>query len=150
MPKITGIGPVRERGPTARELREFGLTAHGKETCPHCGSKNLVVEDGNTGCADCKRLPGARYGSCAHCLDLKEKKPKHFVSACCGSHRCSVCREAATHKLEETIFDDDPAQMRHPLTAYVCCEHFRMIVGMCEFPGQRDVSPPAGRGDASK
>jgi len=52
-----------------------------------------------------------------------------FVSASCKGELCSVCGKAATNKLEETIFWDDPNQMRHPLTAYVCREHFRMIVG---------------------
>lgn len=52
-----------------------------------------------------------------------------FVSACCEGEKCSVCGKDATHKLEETIFFDDPIQTRHPLTAYVCDEHFKMIVG---------------------
>jgi hypothetical protein len=52
-----------------------------------------------------------------------------FVSTCCKGEICSVCGKLATNKLEETIFDDDPNKMRHPLTAYVCREHFRMIVG---------------------
>jgi hypothetical protein len=52
-----------------------------------------------------------------------------FVSRCCKGEICSVCGKPATNKLEETIFYDDPNKMRHPLTAYVCREHFRMIVG---------------------
>ena len=52
-----------------------------------------------------------------------------FVSGCCKGEICSVCGNDATNKLEETIFHDDPNKMRHPLTAYVCREHFRMIVG---------------------
>jgi hypothetical protein len=52
-----------------------------------------------------------------------------FVSGCCKGEICSVCGKPATNKLEETIFYDDPNKMRHPLTAYVCREHFRMIVG---------------------
>ncbi len=52
-----------------------------------------------------------------------------FVSGCCEGEKCSVCGKPATNKLEETIFQDDPYPMRHPLTAYVCKEHFRMIVG---------------------
>ena len=52
-----------------------------------------------------------------------------FVSGCCEGEKCSVCGNPATNKLEETIFHDDPYPMRHPLTAYVCKEHFRMIVG---------------------
>ena len=52
-----------------------------------------------------------------------------FVSGCCKGEICSLCGKPATNKLEETIFHDDPNKMRHPLTAYVCREHFRMIVG---------------------
>jgi hypothetical protein len=52
-----------------------------------------------------------------------------FVSGSCNGEVCSVCGKPATNKLEETIFWDDPNKMRHPLTAYVCREHFRMIVG---------------------
>lgn len=53
-----------------------------------------------------------------------------FISSCCEGEKCRVCDKPATKKLEETIFHDDPNPMRHPLTAYVCEEHFTMIVGM--------------------
>jgi hypothetical protein len=71
-------------------------------------------------------------------LDLKTETPTDlnnvltdsgFVSGCCKGEICSVCGKDATNKLEEKIFHDDPNNMRHPLTAYVCREHFRMIVG---------------------
>lgn len=51
------------------------------------------------------------------------------VSGCCIGEKCSVCGRDATNKLAEVIFDDDPNPIRHELTAYVCKEHFRMIVG---------------------
>lgn len=51
-----------------------------------------------------------------------------FVSACCQGERCH-CGEPAEHKVEETIFHDDPIQSRHPLTAYICHKHFREIMG---------------------
>lgn len=51
-----------------------------------------------------------------------------FVSGCCEGERC-FCGEAAKHKVEETIFHDDPLPQRHPLTAYVCDKHFRLIMG---------------------
>ena len=58
-----------------------------------------------------------------------------FVSGCCKGEICSVCGKPATNRLEETIFYDDPnRKMRHPLTAYVCREHFRMIVGGLGYP----------------
>lgn len=53
----------------------------------------------------------------------------HFISSSCGGEICSVCDELATHKLGEEIFWDDPNPNRHNLTAYVCCEHFTMILG---------------------
>lgn len=52
-----------------------------------------------------------------------------YVSACCAGEVCSVCGKDATNKLAEVIFFDDPYPNRHELTAYVCKEHFRMIVG---------------------
>lgn len=69
-----------------------------------------------------------------------------FVSACCEGERCH-CGAPAEHKIEETVFDDDPtgwmfvgalrAMARHPLTAYICHTHFREIMGPAadwEFP----------------
>ena len=61
------------------------------------------------------------------------------VSACCKGERCH-CGAPAEHKVEETIFDDDPtgwmligvgtrAMSRHPLTSYICHAHFREIMG---------------------
>lgn len=52
-----------------------------------------------------------------------------FVSGTCKGEKCSVCGENATNKLGEEIPYDDPNPNRHNLTAYVCREHFRMIVG---------------------
>jgi len=52
----------------------------------------------------------------------------HAISAMCGGEKCA-CGEPATHKFSEEVFDDDPNPIRHPLTAYVCCDHFRLIVG---------------------
>lgn len=51
-----------------------------------------------------------------------------FVSACCSGERC-YCGDPAEHRVEETIFSDDPIQARHPLTAYICHKHFREIMG---------------------
>jgi len=50
------------------------------------------------------------------------------ASACCQGERCH-CGLAAWHKVEETVFFDDPLPNRHPLTAYLCHEHFREIMG---------------------
>jgi hypothetical protein len=47
---------------------------------------------------------------------------EHFVSASCVGEKCSMCHSPATHKVGEEIPHDDPNQMRHNYTAYVCCE----------------------------
>jgi len=52
-----------------------------------------------------------------------------FVSACCEGERCRICGSPAEHKVEETIFDDDPMPVRHPLTAYICHTHFVTLMG---------------------
>lgn len=51
-----------------------------------------------------------------------------FVSMCCEGERCH-CGEPAEHKVEETVFNDDPMPNRHPLTAYICHKHFAEIMG---------------------
>jgi hypothetical protein len=51
-----------------------------------------------------------------------------FISGCCEGERC-FCGAEATHKVEETIFYDDPFPNRHPFTAYICDEHFGQIMG---------------------
>jgi hypothetical protein len=54
-----------------------------------------------------------------------------FVSKYCGDQKCHVegCDDPARHKVEEVVFYDDPFQSRHPLTAYICSKHFRLIMG---------------------
>ena len=56
-------------------------------------------------------------------------KEDFFVSATCKGEICSVCGNPATNKLGEEIPFDEPNKNRHNLTAYVCREHFTMIVG---------------------
>lgn len=53
---------------------------------------------------------------------------KPFVSGCCEGEKC-FCGKPAEHKVEETIFFDDPHQRRHPFTSYICHEHFVQIMG---------------------
>jgi hypothetical protein len=60
-----------------------------------------------------------------------------YIPGSCTGVKC-FCGKDAKHKLEETIFDDDPHPFRHNLTSYVCCEHFQLIMGsyaieMCKF-----------------
>lgn len=51
-----------------------------------------------------------------------------FISASCRGERCSICGKDATKKVEETLFDDDPNPIRHPVVAYVCEEHFNYVM----------------------
>lgn len=68
-----------------------------------------------------------------HLAQSKIKNPKgHFVSESCRGELCAGCwheKRPATHKLGEEILHDDPNPVRHNLTAYVCCTHFRLVVG---------------------
>lgn len=61
--------------------------------------------------------------------NIDDVSSSRFVSATCKGEKCSVCGKNATNKLGEEIPYDDPNPNRHNLTAYVCREHFRMIVG---------------------
>jgi len=62
--------------------------------------------------------------------------PPHIVPASCVGERCLVCWHflqtavPATHKLGEEILEGDADPIRHPLTAYVCCQHFQMVFGL--------------------
>lgn len=61
-----------------------------------------------------------------------------FVSKCCQGESC-FCGAPAEHKVEETIFSDEPPIghipglgipiHRHPFTAYICHKHFVQIMG---------------------
>lgn len=61
-------------------------------------------------------------------VDPKTITPKLFVSNSCEGELC-YCGAPASHKVEETLFDDDPARHRHPLTRYICHAHFRLLMG---------------------
>lgn len=54
-------------------------------------------------------------------------------SASCRGEICTLCREPAAKKVEESIFRDDAYPQRHPLTAYVCGPCFGRIMA---------ISPP--------
>ena len=64
----------------------------------------------------------------------------HFVSASCAGEFCALHRHRdplsllssrvpSTHKVGEEILHDDPQPVRHNLTAYVCCDCYRLIFG---------------------
>jgi len=53
----------------------------------------------------------------------------HFVSKTTRGETCMICRKRATHRIGEEIAHDDPAQERHNWTSYVCCAHFRSLMG---------------------
>jgi hypothetical protein len=52
-----------------------------------------------------------------------------YISGACEGEKCTVCGHDATHKVEEAFLFDDPDPVRHPLTAYVYCEHFQALFG---------------------
>lgn len=51
-----------------------------------------------------------------------------FVSASCEGETC-MCGQPAVRKIGEEIPRDDPLPHRHNLTAYVCAEHYAMLLG---------------------
>lgn len=68
-----------------------------------------------------------------------------FVSKSCVGEFC-FCGEPATHKLAETIMWDDPQPSRHPLTTYICQDHFRQIMGPAAEFGPTPNLYPVGCG----
>lgn len=54
---------------------------------------------------------------------------QHFVSRTSAGEACRICGGQAAHKVGEEIPPDDPRGHRHNLTAYVCCQCFRMVLG---------------------
>lgn len=67
----------------------------------------------------------------------------HFVSSTTKGEICRItvyessmvwpCDAPATHKIGEEIAFDDPFAARHNFTTYVCCDHFREIMGNAVF-----------------
>ena len=64
----------------------------------------------------------------------------HFVSKYCDGEVCRICKDPATHKVLEVIFDDEPMPKiniggklvtggRHEYVAYVCCNCYQLIFG---------------------
>ena len=39
------------------------------------------------------------------------------------------CGDQAKHRVSEEIMHDDPNQIRHPLTSYLCCNHYGRCMG---------------------
>lgn len=57
----------------------------------------------------------------------------HSVSSYCEGEVCGPClrsvhKTGATHKISEELMPDEE-QARHPLSQYVCCTHFKMLMG---------------------
>lgn len=50
------------------------------------------------------------------------------IPASCRGERCSVCGDLARHKVQEEILHDDPQPIRHGLSAYLCTDHFNVIM----------------------
>ncbi len=62
-------------------------------------------------------------------IEEDEQKWHRWISQSCQGETCNMCGAPAAAKVGEEIFEDDPFQMRHNLTAYVCADHFRQIMG---------------------
>lgn len=58
----------------------------------------------------------------------------HPIPACCVGERCIRCGRQAHHKIGEEMFDDDPQPIRHGLSSYLCCWHFREAMGATGTP----------------
>jgi hypothetical protein len=75
----------------------------------------------------------------------------HFVSLTCQGETCHFadavgirCGQPATHKVGEEVGSDAPPLLRkqHNLTAYLCCDHFRLIMGAAvSCPVVEEVQP---------
>ena len=55
---------------------------------------------------------------------------RHYIGREVVGKKCAICGADATHKISEEMTGDDPMIYCRPVhAAYVCCEHFRMIMG---------------------
>lgn len=72
-------------------------------------------------------------------IDVEEE----FVSGSCAGEKCSVCGKDAYGKVGEEIAFDDPLPNRHNLTAYVCKQHFDLILRNNDCKGDVDVRDKA-------
>jgi hypothetical protein len=61
----------------------------------------------------------------------KWEKGWHYVPDSAEGEPCGVCHAPASHKVEEliSVFDKPGQIVRHPLTTYLCCEHFSWLMG---------------------
>lgn len=54
----------------------------------------------------------------------------HYIGRAMIGRKCSLCSEPASHKISEDIPPDDPAIYCRPChISFVCCEHFKKIMG---------------------
>jgi hypothetical protein len=83
-------------------------------------------------CSKCGKAHGGFVPDDAEdivCFACANPPPAIFISGCCEGERCSMCGDAAAHKVAEEIQYDDPNPIRHGLTAYVCHDCFTEIMG---------------------
>lgn len=90
-----------------------------------CGGKwelPCVKEPGHDGaCGPRDRAPLPR---------VQDERSSHSFPVTVSEERCR-CGAPAAHKLGESTGPDN----FHPLTAYVCCQHFSSLIGPCgEYP----------------
>lgn len=60
-----------------------------------------------------------------HELVKEADEVEGFISPSCDGERC-FCGAAAVRKIAEDALD---SPQRHPLTAYVCADHFALLMG---------------------
>jgi hypothetical protein len=118
------------------------------DSCPRCGSENPNIYRTQRADGQWIYWESGKRTSQYSCSDLwhdtaAKTTPIHFKSGCCIGEKCSVCSEQAMHKVGEEKFPDDLRHWRHNLTAYVCCKHFKEIMGRCEPLLMPNFSEPA-------
>lgn len=69
-------------------------------------------------------------------MDNSKKQP--MVSGCCEGEKCSICGEPTTQKVAQVQFDDVPS-IGHGYTAYLCTEHFNLVMGIK--PKEKEIEP---------
>ena len=59
--------------------------------------------------------------------ETKEPEMKSYSSIYAKGEKCVICKSMADRKIGEIILDDNPVQIQHELTAYVCNSCFSDI-----------------------
>lgn len=77
-------------------------------------------------CDPTKRTPWCGKPGCEMPEQVKQE-PKNQCTYV-YPEPCALCRNPAAHKVAHKV-EEDTRESRHPLTGYLCCEHFVMLMG---------------------